>query len=357
MGKIKVHKDGVELESDPFLTKMARPNPFQTQSQFLWDFMFWMMIGNDYTYSHSRLLDREDNKLYHLDPSKMRWPSNIQDVQDKMIFSDADIAKRNKTLIEYKYNDGQVEKLLLDRIIVSNDLTNGTGNWYKGSSRLDALYKVISNSESALDSKNINIRFASKFLVGSNNETNKMGLGETEKLDIETKFSDDNRKIYPLKTMVQIRRFVEDMKSLDLGTAYQEDFFIIGGLFGIPKDVLEAYLKSSTFENQEKARMAHVAYTLSPKGEQWMDSFERHFGYDKEGKNISITWDHLPMMGVFKKDQEETKKITIASLKELLALGVPLDEANAYLGLDFTIEEKEVEPIQESIEEPLNETL
>lgn len=340
MGKIKVHQNEKELEKDPFLSLIANPNPFQTETQFLWDFMFWLMIGNDYTYAHSRVLDRPDNKLYHLDPSKMWWPNEIQKVSDKMIFSDAEIKKRNQATIEYRYNDGSKEKLLLDRIIISNDLTNGTGNWYKGGSRLDALFKVVSNSEAALDSKNINIRYAGKFLVGSNSDASKFGLAEEEKNDIIDKMESNTKRVFPLKTMVEIRRFVENMKVLELGTAYQEDFFIIGGLYGIPKDVLEAYLKSSTFENQEKARMAHVSYTLAPKGEQWMNSYEKHFGYDKEGKNISISWDHLPMMGVFKEQESKTKETQIRTFIAMRGAGIPLKQVNEFLGVEFKEEKK-----------------
>jgi len=46
LGKVCVYDaNGQEIEDDPFLTLMKNPNPFQKRSQFLWDFMFWNMIG------------------------------------------------------------------------------------------------------------------------------------------------------------------------------------------------------------------------------------------------------------------------------------------------------------------------
>ena len=340
MGRVLVKdSDKKEIENDPFLNLIKRPNPFQSQSQFLWDFMFWMMLGNDYCYTDSEVVDKKGNKLYHLMPSKIEWPPELDREKDKLIFSDKTIADRAKLTITYRYNDGSTFNFPLDRLVISNDLTNGTGNFYKGSSRLDALYKVVSNSEAALDSKNINVRYAGKFLVGSTaTGTRAFGLSEPEKDDIVSKM-DSDKNVWPLQSMVEIRRFVENLKTLELDTTFQGDYFIIGGMYGIPRDVLEAYLRSSTFENQEKARMGHVAYTLSPKGEQWMDSFEKKFGYDVAGKNICISWDHLPMMGVFKAQEATTKKTQMETLTGLLAVGVSIEQANEFLGTEFEIEE------------------
>jgi hypothetical protein len=50
-------------------------------------------------------------------------------------------------------------------------------------------------------------------------------------------------------------------------------------------------------------------------------------------------------MQVFEKERAETKKIKIESLNSLLQIGVPIKEANEYLELDFTIEEKENEQV------------
>lgn len=336
LGKVYVYQKDTELESDPFLNLINHPNPMQSGSQFLWDWMFWNMLGNDYCYVDSSIVEKKGNRMYHLEPYKIKWPYDMQANADKFIFSDDTLKEYSKKQITYCYNDGTTFKFPLDRLVITHDLTNGVGNFFKGPSRLDALYKVISNSEHSLDAKNINVRFSGKFLVGSNNEAGKMGLGEIEKLDIQEKFGDDNRKIYPLKTMVQIRRFVEDMGALKLDEAYLADYFLMGSMFNIPRDVLEANV-SSTFENQEKARMSHISYTLQPKGNDLMNAFERHFGYDKEGKNIVIDWMHLPFTQVFEKEKAEVEKTKIASLKELLAMGVPIDDANAYLDLDFTI--------------------
>jgi hypothetical protein len=344
LGKITVEDaNGKEIETDPFLNLIGSPNPFQTKSQFLWDAMFWEMLGNAYCYIDSKVVDGINNKLYFLDPSKMHWPQAMQKDADKLMFSGSSLADLKKSNITYRYTDGTSIEIPLDRIIHIADLTNGVGNWLKGPSKVDALTKIISNSEHAIDAKNINVRYSGKFLVGAKTDPSKMGLGDEEKKSIRDNVDDQDQRVWPVKADINIRRFVEDMGALRLGEAYLEDYFIIGSMYGIPRDVLEAY-QSSTYENQEKARASHVSYCLEPKGNDLMDRFERHFNYVKDGKNIKICWNHLPFMQVFEKDKNDAKKSKADTLVSLINLGVPIKECNEFLGTDFTIEKPEVVP-------------
>lgn len=328
-----------EIKDDPFINLLKRPNPFQTQSQFLWDFMFWNMIGTSYTYVDSKIPDKiGGNKMYFLDPSRMEWPKSMELNRDKLILTNDTEKLKKQQVIKYRYNDASYTSVSLDKLIINTDLTNGLGNWYKGPSRIDALYKVISNTEFAMDAKNINLRYSGKFLVGAVNDISKIGLGEEEKKDLENKIDSNDKKVWAYKVPVDIKRFVSDMAALQLDTAYQADYFIIGSMYGIPRDVLETYLTSSTYENQEKARAAHVNYCLDPKGEAFMDAFENYFGYDAQGKKIDISWDHLSFMQVFEKERVDVKTSQINAFKSMLDMGIPLDEANQFLGTEFTIE-------------------
>jgi len=355
LGKVYAYKEDIELESDPLKTLIENPNPMQSGSQFLWDFMFWNMLGNAYLYCDSAITEKKGNRLYFLEPYKIEWPYEMNINRDKLIFSDETLKAYSKKEITYRYDDGSTFKFPLDRLIHASDLTNGLGNFFKGPSRLDALYKVISNSEHALDAKNINVRFTGKFLVGSANTIQTVGLGDEEKKDIIDKM-DSTKNVWPLKTMVQIRRFVDDMNALGLDEAFLSDYFLIGSMYGIPRDVLEANV-SSTYENQEKSRMAHVSYTLQPKGNDFMNLIEKHFGYKEKGINLVIDWMHLPFTQVFEAEKSSVESQKIASFKSLIDMGVSVDDANAYLDLDFKIEKKPepIEPIQEDIEEDQND--
>lgn len=344
MGEVKVKKNDKDIDNDPFLSLIQSPNPFsKTQSQFLWDFMFWNMLGTSYAYVDSSVVDRPGNKIYYLDPCRIEWPLEFDRKKDKMVFSDAELKAIMKTIITYRYDDGSVFTFPFDRLVISYDLTNGIGNFFKGPSRLDALVKIISNSEFTLDADNINIRYSGKFLVGADKQTgakNTLGMNEEEKKDIRTKIDTADQNVWPVNTMLKIQRFVSDMAGLQLSEKYLHQYFLIGNMYNIPRDVLEAY-NSATYENQEKARAAHVNYTLDPKGEQFMDAFEVHFGYRTQGKNIFISWDDLPFMQIFEKEKIEVKKATIEVLTSLLNLGVTIEQANEFLGTEFEIEKPE----------------
>lgn len=361
MGEVCIEDmKGKPIEEDPFLNLLKKPNPLPSsnQSQFLWDYMFWNMLGTAYCYVDSRVVEKLGgrNSMYFLDPSKIEWPQEFEAMRDKMVFSEAEIKKLNKTIITYRYNDRSSFSFPFDRLVMSFDLTNGIGNFYKGASRLDALYKIISNTEHVLDSQNINIRYAGKFLVGSENQmgtNSKTALSDIEKKSIIDNMDGSDQNVFPLKTMIQIRRFVENYQQLQLSQEYLSQYFLIGNMYNIPRDVLEAY-NSATYENQEKARAAHVNYTLEPKGNAFMNMFENHFDYT--GKlNIKISWKHLPFMQVFAKETAETKKITVEVLTSLLQQGVDIKQINEFLGTDFKIKKPKPETNVQSVSEESGE--
>jgi len=339
LGRIYVYKDGQDISdpSDPALYRLNNPNPMQSGKQLRWDYMFWNMIGNAYVYVDSDIVDKETNKIYLLENQKMEFPLWLQQNCDKLIFSKAKEKEMKDQMIIYRYRDGSTTEIPLSKILIFTDLTNGTGNWFKSSSRIDALYKIISNSEVMLDSENINGRFSGKFMVAGTNDPNdvtKLPLGEEEKTDIERKMQ-DHREVHAVKSMVDIKRFVENMGQLKLNEKYLAAYFLIGNMYGIPRDVLEAY-NSSTFENQEKARGAHVSYTLEPKGEELMEALSKKWGYTDHGKILVMSWDHLPFMQVFERDRATTKEINARTFVNLSRNGVPLDEVNEFLDTNFT---------------------
>jgi len=303
LGKVYVYREDKEVKNDPFLNLINNPNPFQSREQFLWDFMFWKMLGNDYCYVDSDSVQSESNKMYHLDPAKMTWPDIFSSMRDKLVLSDDTMQRIKDSEIEYRYSDGTQTKVKWKRITHTSDLTNGSGNWFKGRSAIDALYEVIANSRAGIRSKNINVRYAGKYMVAGKADpenVTQMPLGNDEKRDIESKMN-GRKTVHAVKSMIDIKRFIENANILkELDESYKNDFFMIGSMYGIPKDVLEIYANGATYENQEKARGAHVSYCLSPSGNQFMSMLAKRFGYTT--REIIIDWEHLPFMQVFAKE-------------------------------------------------------
>lgn len=353
LGEVYVYQNGEALDKDPFLDLIKKPNPFQQRSQFLWDFMFWKMLGSSYCYVDSKIVTNESNKMYFLDSSKMQFPVEMMNYRDKIVLSNTLEKAINNFNISYNYADGTSTKLKWGNIIHTPDLSNGIGNWFGSKSKVDALYKIITNSEKAIDSKNINVRYAGKYMIAGQSDpadVTKLPLGEAEKNDIETKMN-GRKAVHAVKSMIDIKRFVENASIIEqLDKSYLADYFLIGSEYGIPKDVLEAY-NSSTFENQEKARGAHVSYTLSPAGNQLMNAFADRFNY--EDKTIVIDWEHLPFMQVFAKERALTEKTKTESLLNLMKAGVPIDDINKMLDTEFS--ELDYESAQRSNQGAINQ--
>jgi len=336
LGEVYVYQDGKVVGNDPFLEMIKKPNPFQKKSQFLWDVMFWNMIGNTYNYCESKLVSA-DNNLYILENNKIKFPVEMLKYRDKIVLSKSTKSQIDNFDVEYIYADGSATYLKWGNIIHMPDLTNGAGNWFRGASRIDSLYKIISNSEASMDALNINIRYSGKFLVAGKSDPDNMSqlpMGEPEKADIETRVN-GKKSVHAVKSMIDIKRFVDNAASLKLDEINLNQYFLIGTAYGIPKDVLESF-NSGTYENQEKARGAFVSYCLQPKGKLFFEGHSAFFGYDILGKSILIDWEHLPFMQVFAKDRAETLKVQTESLLNLMKAGVKMDEINEMLDTEFT---------------------
>lgn len=338
-------KDGQLVKDDPALDRLVQPNPMQGTAQWLWDYMFWKMVGNAIGYFHSDIVDRDNAPMYWLEHSKIEWPLALDRMKDKLFLSKSKLNELDRLEIKYRYEDGTIFNFDFDRLGMVHDLTNGVGNWFKGYSRIDALYKIISNSECALDSKNINVRYTGKFLVAGSQDpadVTKLPMSKQEKEDIEQKINGD-KQVHAVKSMVDIKRFVDDLRVLPLDEAFLADYFFIGSMYGIPKDILEAYLKGgSTFENQEKSMGRHVAYTLEPAGEALSSMLGKRWEYADKKKKVVFSWDHLPFTQVFEKDRVAVLQTKANIFVNLSRAGVNLDEINSFLDTDFS----ELKPVE-----------
>lgn len=331
---------GILKKDDPAIKRLTNPNPMQSSQDWLWSYMFWKMVGNANLYMTSKIVERDNAPMYWLENQKIEWPLELDKNKDKLILSEAKLKRLRELPMKYRYEDGTAMDFKLGELVIIPDLTNGTGNWFKGFSRIDALTKVISNSEVALDSKNTNLRYSRKFIVAGKqdpSDVTKKPMHEDEKKTIEERIDSDDKHVHGMKSMIDIKRFVEDLKVLELDKAYLADYYLIGSMYNIPRDVLEAY-QSSTFENQEKARAGHVTYTLEPAGEVLGAALAKAWGYDIYNWKICFGWDHLPLTQVYEKDRVNIKQTQVNIFLRLLQAGMTPQDANAFLDTDLKLE-------------------
>lgn len=331
IGKFVEKTQGGEiLEDSEMLRFLKKPNFFQNQKQFLWDFMFWNCLGNARLMIDSKVI-KEDNVMYFLDSSKIEFPQYIIDNCDKLVLSKQTFKKFEDQTAKYIYNNGDDTKIPFSKIITYVDNTNGAGNWYNGFSTVEALFKVLSNSELALDAKNTNLNLAGQFMVSQNGGLDSSMMQPEDKKNIETKIGGGKKNIHAVRTAIDIKRFVENIANLELDKSFNSDTQIIGSIYGIPRDVIEAF-DSSKFTNQEIARASLVDYVLKPKSEDLCEGILNHFAHSNE---LEMTWDHCSFMQE-SEEQRFNKELKRAQvLNSLLASGVDPQDAQELLNYEF----------------------
>ena len=332
----KVREVDNENSTAAILQKLKHPNPFQGGRQFLWDYMFYLMLGNAYLEAGSKIITPENN-IYWLNNANIEFDDRLLDKLDKHYFSSKAVTNLEKHSIEYHYRDGTTRNIRLDNIESFSDLSNSTGNWYEGSSALDALYKVVSNSEAALNAKNINLDFAGKYMVGGDTSADNVyeqPLSKGEQKSIED-IASSGKKVHAVKSQISIARFVDNIAQLELDSSYFADYYIIGKMYGIPREVLEANLdRGATFDNQSIARASFVEYSFKPKGDDLVDGLKNYFNLSED---LELSWDHLLFMQAVKATEADVNNTRATTIKTLVDAGVSNESINELLGIEIQI--------------------
>lgn len=323
-------------ETDDFTNKFNKPNFFQTRRQFLWDYMCFHMLGTASLYSPKKILD-DKTPIYWLNPACLEFPAKTLKELDKLVLTEKTFNKIQELPLRYNYSDGTHLKLKLKDIKPFFDLSNNTsGNWYKGQSRIDALYKVIDNTEEALNSKGVNLRFAGKHIVsGDSNPMENMDLpmGNIEKENVEQKVM-SNKPVHAVKSQLEIKRFVDDISKLALDESYLASYFIIGNMYNIQREVLEINLKGGIGDkgnSEDKARAAHITYSLLPKGDDMINGMAQFFNIEPKYK---MCWEHLPFMRASEETNADIRNKDANTFEKLVSNGVERQSAADYLNYE-----------------------
>lgn len=306
-------------------TLRSAPNYKSGWTQFYWDYMFWQMLGTAYLWKSGGRLLNDANTLQWLNPAYLMWDPSIVTKMMDFIFTKAKYKEITSQKVRYTQSNGKVIYIPLDEITAIHDLSsNMNDNWMVGISRVDALYKIICNAEEYLDANNIGIRFSGKWIVSGKQDpmnTQQLPLAEEEKLSIEQQI-DSGKNVQANKSAIDIKRFNEDLRKQGFDDGFAAQLYMIGKMYNIPRDIIEAYSSSSrgaTYENQEKAMVRHIEHSLKPKGEELMDALEMILDIEP----IEMSWAHLACYNVF--EVEKQNIITLKLQNAILAKENSLD--------------------------------
>ena len=148
-------------------------------------------------------------------------------------------------------------------------------------------------------------------------------MSEGEKMSIEKVFS-SGKTVHAVKSPIEVNRFVDDIANLKLDESFYNDYLMVGSIYNIPRELLDANLlaKGNTYENKEKAIGFHVEYTMQPKAKNLMDGLSRLFGF----KDLYMTWEHATFNQVFEVDRQNVIKLKLENLKLAKELDVKIED-------------------------------
>lgn len=315
---INLYSNG-KLKDENFLYKIKNnPNPYQTWTDFIYDYFFYISIGNVYYYVERSDLSK-DNNVYFLDPERIEF---LNKRKKSLVFDNLGFKKNRKEEVFYYLETDDTKRILsLNNLYIISDLTNYNGNDYRNN--LDALAGVVSNSNKTISTKNVNLQYSSEFFLSnadknSENITQFTGIGSSEKQSILNSLNSGNN-IHITSANLTLQRFVDNFGSLKLDDSFLSDLHIIGNFFGVPKDIIEASANGTTYENQEKSMGRFVDYVLKPKIQKFTDILELIHGFE----DVRADWSHLSFMNVFSTENSKRKEIDLQNLKLAKELGLP----------------------------------
>lgn len=315
VGKYDLYQNGVISEKD-FFYEREKPNDWQTWDGFFWDYAFWISLGTACLY-------KQGNIMYFLNPQKIKLTTEQEKKFTRLTFSKyGENTKRNtmKGQFDYEYPDGTKIKLELSNLHIIQDFGSVSGSFFFGNSRIDALYDILRNAELTVESEQVNLEYTKKFLISGQQDRsniNDLPMSESEKQSIEQQIS-GNKTVHATKSRVDVRQMVSNLDQLKLTYHYSHALHIVGNMYGIPKDLLEALDTRTSYENQEKSLGRFVDYTLKPIGQKITDLFE----VLEDLQDLRITFEHLPFNKVFDIESQKSLSLKLDNIAKAKELGL-----------------------------------
>lgn len=337
-----VDAKGDAVENNDIVDLLAKPNYFQSQSDFLYQYMWFLSTqGENFVYKIQPLSTQKPIAIYNLIPNEL----DFKDVMklNKFINSQKDIKELESKIIEYKL-DSQTYKLPLKDIIPFFDIANGlkSNSLMSSPSRVKSITGVLNNIEENIKSKNVNLKFSQKYLATNKNAVQGVAtqIKEEDRAAIDSILKAKSLQI--TNGDVQVTHLVNDLKKLYLDEQFAADANTVSIAFEMNNDIINYFLgKSSTYSNQEQGIIRFIQNSIQSMADNFCNSLTNSMGLQEQGLKLVASYNHLPVMqGVIKtkletfKIMQETIKIGLESGSILLADAI---EMTAKLKTDLGI--------------------
>tara|TARA_R110002020_G_scaffold453632_2_gene668628 strand:- start:1483 stop:2775 length:1293 start_codon:yes stop_codon:yes gene_type:complete len=349
-----VNKDTGKEKKNHWLTKLLnKPNPYQTQNDFLESLQFIQIAQGKAVGYLKRPVGFDRSKdiesVYILDSDKIKWPD---DYKSPLLTYQSDSIKNQEVIYD---EDGENLTINIKDLLFFYDLPNCLSeNFYETKSRIDGLRQTLINTHDSLIAKNIILKTNGKEILstGSNDSfplagddkiaaeellQNRYGLGWNRKRGIVTKAN------------VTYQSMHIALRDLGLDESVKVDGNIIYTALHIPKDIISLEAKKTTYNNFKESMVSYVQNEMQANLNAFIEVFQPLLG--EENVELTGSYEHLPIMQFILKERWEAQKVRAEALHSFLSAGMPSVDALDLLGLDKNIILGELKPISNNANE------
>jgi hypothetical protein len=300
-------KTGEQVENNPALDLLRKPNPLRTFEEFLFEYyVFKSVFGQAFIYQIKGLPSALPSMLWNL------LPSDVKIIPTGNLYQQRTV---DGIIKEYQVQDqNNVLKVLPNDMIFKNEGVGG--NLITSISKVDALQVPLSNIIGALKSENVLItqRGAEGILTNSSSaDGGAIPLGKEERERIEREYSREYGIHNGQKTKIITNASLTwqpmtfPMKDLMLLECIENDFQALCSAYGMDRDLFPS-TKGATYENKNNGLKATYQNTIQPQADDLMSILSESLGLHKQGLYLEACYKHVPVLQEDKQMEEQANK-------------------------------------------------
>jgi hypothetical protein len=319
LAKFHAYKNNKLVEEDYFYQIADKPNPNQTWTELIWQYLFYASAENVYIYVVNSSI------IYLLKKENIKLDKKSENAFKQLYFSDRVKRSSIKGSFKYKNENGTDNTLDLEKLFIIDFMSGVDGDWFNGASLFNAIKPVVDNTNSSVRSKGRNLFYTEKILV-SKEGTDRLHNGtikDNEHESLTNTILDPKKPVHASKGTIEVNQLVSNLKQLGLDEAYNNDFAKISRLFNIPSELIDLIQKGGIFnEGTEKALGLFVYYTIVPMLNKLTDLIEFVF----ELEDLRPSFSHCPFNAVFEKEKQMDIKLKLENLKLAFDMGADVSQ-------------------------------
>ena len=325
-------KSGLEINiDDDFITLIENPNYFQSKEElFGQTTLFKDIFGDEFMYAPVPTGMKKPSGLFTIPPQAVE----MEELGSSVVNGPFYLEKAIPQSIVYTYRDHNGKKYILnkDTLLHLNDnnvkFTSGK-DFYRGTSKLDALQPAVENIKAAYEARNVLI--VNRGAIGILSNAAKDGIGgvapmnkiEKEKVQREfSKYGLTKNKWQVIITNLALswQQMAIDVDKLKLFEECREDTLKICDSYGTPFEMLSS-IRNTTFDNKREAQRQWYRDTIIPEANMRIAGMNKKFNTAERGYRLVPKFDHLPIFETERKERAASLLLTVNALTKALEDG------------------------------------